>query len=272
MATEARSSFLNSSILPRYIFREIVSSALLGTALFTFVLFLRTVGQLFELLVRRTASGEMVAYLFALTLPQTLTLTIPMGVLVGILIGLGRMSGDGEVIAMRAAGIPTRRFIWPVTAFALLGLAASATVSIYLSPRALRESYRIQNQLRSSLLSAEIQPRVFEEGFHNTILYVRDVSPGPVVRWRSVFLADLRPPQERSSASGNANITGPRITVAEEAIAVPDLDKNQIQLHLIRGGTHEQSTDAQYFDYAFEQADQILETSPPPVLRARPYQ
>ena len=119
------------TILSRYIFREIVSSALLGTVLFTFVLFLRNVGQLFELLVRRTATGEIVLYLFALMLPQTLTFTIPMGVLVGILIGLGRMSGDGEVIATRAAGIPTRRFILPVTAFALLGLSATAAVSLY---------------------------------------------------------------------------------------------------------------------------------------------
>ncbi|MBI3696490.1 MAG: LptF/LptG family permease [Acidobacteria bacterium] len=261
------------SLLARYIFREIVSSALLGTLLFTFVLFLRNVGQLFELLVRHTASGDIVLYLFALTLPQTLTFTIPMGVLVGILIGLGRMSGDGEVIAVRAAGIPTRRFIWPVAAFALLGLAASATVSLYLSPRALREFYRIQNRLRSSQLSAEIQPRVFEEGFPNTILYVRDVIPGPVVRWRGVFLADLRSPQQRSS-SVNANVRGPRITVAEEAIAVPNPEKNQIQLHLIRGGTHEQSTDpAQYFNYAFDQTDQILDAAPPSVARARrPYQ
>ncbi|HYM10792.1 MAG TPA: LptF/LptG family permease [Bryobacterales bacterium] len=262
------------SLLFRYIFREIVSSALLGTVLFTFVLFLRNVGQLAELLVRRTASGEIVLYLFALLLPQTLTFTIPMGVLVGILIGLGRMSGDGEVIAMRAAGIPTRRFIAPVVTFALLGLAASATVSLYLNPRALREFYRIQNRMRSSQLSAEVQPRVFEEGFPNTILYVRDVIPGEVVRWRGVFLADLRPPQERSSATVNSNVTGPRITVAEEAIALPDPEQNQIQLHLIRGGTHEQSTDpTQYYNYSFSQTDQILDTAPPPVARAhRPYQ
>lgn len=187
---------LGPSILSRYIFREIVSSAVIGTVLFTFVLFLRNVGQLFELLVRRTASAKVVAYLFALTLPQTLTFTIPMGVLVGILIGLGRMSGDGEVIAMRAAGLPSRRFIWPVSAFAILGLGASAATSVYLAPRALREFYRIQNQLRSSYLTAEIQPRVFEESFPNTILYVRDVIPGPVVRWRGVFMADLRAPQE----------------------------------------------------------------------------
>src|SRR5579885_2437294 len=264
----------SSGILARYIFKEIVSSALLGTVLFTFILFLRKVPQLFELLVRRTAPGKVVLYLFALTLPETLAFSIPMGVLVGILIGLGRMSGDGEVIAMRAAGIPSRRFIGPVAAFALLGMAGAAAVSLYLSPRSLREFYRLQNRMRYSQLSAATQPRVFEEGIPNTILYVRDVIPGPVVRWKGVFLADLRAPQERSAGSVNKNVTGPRITVAEEAIAVPDPRKNEIQLHLIRGGTHEQSTDpTQYFNYAFDQTDQILDTAPPQVARPRrPYQ
>ncbi len=261
-------------LLSRYIFREIVSSALIGVVLFTFVLFLRSVGQLFELLVRRTASAEMVGYLFLLTLPQTLTFTIPMGVLVGILIGLSRMSADGEVLAMRAAGIPTRHFILPVTVFALVGLGASAFVSLYLSPRAWREFYRLQNRLRSSYISAEIQPRVFDEGFPNTIVYVRDVVPGPVVRWRGVFLADLRPPEDRSSVSVRSKVTGPRVTVAEEAIAIPNPEKNQLQLHLIRGGTHEQSSDVTQYDvYNFTQTDQILETAPASAARARrPYQ
>ena len=40
-------------ILGRYIFREIVSSALLGIVLSTFVVFLQKIGQLFELLLRR---------------------------------------------------------------------------------------------------------------------------------------------------------------------------------------------------------------------------
>jgi LPS export ABC transporter permease LptG/LPS export ABC transporter permease LptF len=266
--------FPGTQLLFRYIFREIVSSALIGVVLFTFVLFLRTVGQLFELLVRQTASAEIVGYLFALTLPQTLTFTIPIGVLVGVLIGLGRLSGDGEVIALRAAGIPSRRFIWPVAAFAVLGLAASAAVSLYVTPRALREFYRIQNELRASYLSAEIQPRVFEERFPNTILYVRDVVPGAINRWRGVFLADLRPPEQRTSVSVRSAVTGPRITVAEEAIPVADPENNQIQLHLVRGGTHEQSSDVTQYDvYNFNQTDQILEAPAPPAARARrPFQ
>jgi len=47
-------------------------------------------------------------------MPPVLPLTIPFGVLVGILIGLGRMASDGEIIAMRAAGVSSRQVIAPV--------------------------------------------------------------------------------------------------------------------------------------------------------------
>ena len=70
----------------------------------------------------------MVAYLFSLAFPPLLPLTIPFGVLVGILIGLGRMSSDGEITAMRAAGIPSQKVILPVMTFALM--AATALVNL----------------------------------------------------------------------------------------------------------------------------------------------
>jgi hypothetical protein len=93
-------------LLSRTIFREIFVSAFLGTVLFTFVLFLYRAGPLFEFLVRNSGSSSFTAYLFALVLPQALPFTIPLGVLVGTLITLSRMSSDGEITAMRAAGIP----------------------------------------------------------------------------------------------------------------------------------------------------------------------
>ena len=48
-------------ILNRYVFREILSSAMLGTSLATSVIFLQVAGRaLFEQLVRSTASPLMV--------------------------------------------------------------------------------------------------------------------------------------------------------------------------------------------------------------------
>ncbi|HOL72309.1 MAG TPA: LptF/LptG family permease, partial [Bryobacteraceae bacterium] len=159
-------------ILSRTIFTEIASSAVLGTVLFTFVLFLQRAGRSFEILVRSSAGLDTVAYLFVLILPATLTFTLPVGALVGILIGLSRMSSDGEIIGMRAAGIPSRRVILPVLMFSLLATAVTAACSLWLTPWSIRETYRILNRLAGEELTAEIQPRVFQEQFPNTILYV----------------------------------------------------------------------------------------------------
>ena len=107
-------------ILSRTVFLEITSSAVLGTTLFIFVLFLQKLGRLFEIMVRSSAPLSTVGYLFTLVVPPTLTFAIPVGVLVGVLLGLNRMSSDGEIIGMRAGGLPTRRLLYPVVTFALL--------------------------------------------------------------------------------------------------------------------------------------------------------
>ena len=78
-------------ILSRYVFREILTSSVLATALATFVIFLQGIGKLFELLVH-SSKGPAVLELFGLALPPILLLSLPFGVLVGILVGLGRHS------------------------------------------------------------------------------------------------------------------------------------------------------------------------------------
>src|SRR5258708_21003183 len=121
-------------MLFRYIFREIVPSALLGTLLSTFVIFLQKSGPVFELLIRSSARPKVVAYLFTLVFPPLLPMTIPFGVLVGILIGLGRLASDGEITAMRAAGVPSQKGIAPVMTFALPPPAAAAPCSLWPTP------------------------------------------------------------------------------------------------------------------------------------------
>ncbi len=249
-------------ILTRYVFREIVSSALLGTLLATFVIFLQQVDKLFELLVRSSAHTTTVLWLFALALPPVLPLTVPFGVLVGILIGLGRMSTDGEITAMRAAGVSSRAVIPPVLTFALLATLLTGAASLWLTPRAMRESARIINKVGAEQLTADIQPRVFDEQFPNTILYVGDVKTGPVTVWRNVFLADLTPPEQRSIGLRDKG-QGPRITVAAEAIASPDPAHNRIQLSLKNASTHEVDKEGQADDSVYSSGEQMLDASPP---------
>jgi LPS export ABC transporter permease LptF/LPS export ABC transporter permease LptG len=213
-------------ILTRYIFKEIFSHALLGLLVFTFVIFIRHVGRLLELVVRHSLEPTSILTLFILPVPGILVLTVPMAVLVGTLIGLSRMSADGEVIAARAAGIGLGQFIRPVMIVALAGWGLAMWMSLFLAPQSLRKLHRMEQEISTSEVPYEIQPRVFVEQFPNLLLYLQDVT-GSRSRWRGVFIAD--------TTSRDA----PKVTLAERGMLVNDRDAHRLTLHLEQGTTHE---------------------------------
>jgi LPS export ABC transporter permease LptG/LPS export ABC transporter permease LptF len=214
-------------ILTRYILGEVVSHALIGAAVFTFVLFTRDLGHILELVVRNSAPLPSVAEIFFFTVPVALTYTIPMGVLVGILIGLSRLAADSEVTAMRASGVGVWTFLRVISIFVVAAWLFALGNSVYLAPRSLAALGQLQNRLKSSQVSFEVQPRVFYEGFPKRVLYVQDVkamSGGAL--WKGVFLADLSDP------------SSPRISLAREGLLVSQ-GLDTLDLHLSNGSTHE---------------------------------
>jgi LPS export ABC transporter permease LptF/LPS export ABC transporter permease LptG len=230
-------------LISRTIFREIFVTAILGAALFTFVLFLQQAGRLFEFLVRTSGPPKTVAYLFAMVVPVMLPFAIPLGVLIGTLVTLSRMSTDGEITAMRAAGVPGRRVVPAILMFGFLAMCCAAAASLWLTPWSIREEIRVKNILIASELTADVQARVFEEQFPNKVLYVGDVIVGPPSRWRQIFVADVTPPGERAPSASERG-DNPSITLAPEAIAVPDPSANRLQLSLKNGSTYEPGKDA----------------------------
>ena len=255
-------------ILSRYVFREILTSSIIATTLATFIIFLQGIGRLFEIFMR-SARGTTALELFALSLPPVLLLSIPFGVLVGILVGLGRLSSDNEVIAMRSAGVSSRVVVSPVLAFAFVAMLVSGACAVWLNPLAIRAEYKILNSVAASQLTADVEPRVFEDQFTNdtTVLYVDDVQSqaGPVTVWNGVFIADLTPASERNTGLKDAS-AGPRVTVAREALAVPDVKNNRIQLTLKDYGTHE----APYHSIAPSGAT-VLQAQPREQQKAKPF-
>jgi LPS export ABC transporter permease LptG/LPS export ABC transporter permease LptF len=214
-------------ILTRYILGEVVSHALIGAAVFTFVLFTRDLGRILELVVRNSAPLPSVAQIFFYTVPVALTYTIPMGVLVGILIGLSRLAADSEITAMRASGLGVWTFLRVISIFVVGAWLLALGNSVYLAPRSLAALGQLQDHLKSAQVSFEVQPRVFYEGFPKTVLYVQDVkamSGGAL--WKGVFLADLSDP------------SSPRISLAREGLLVSQ-GRDTLDLHLTDGSTHE---------------------------------
>lgn len=230
-------------ILTRYVLRELLANCLLGTVVFTFVLFMRDVGRILELVVRNSAPLPSVAEVFFFTLPAALTFTVPMGVLVGILIGLGRMAADSEVTAMRAAGMGAGTFVRIVSIFAVGAWMLALTNTLWLAPRSIAALTSLQEKLKSSQVPYEVQPRVFYEQFRNYVLYVQDVSGDQSV-WQHIFLADVSAP------------ASPRITLAEEGTIVSETP-GTLRLLLKNGSQHENlpRTPEQYSITTFGQTE-----------------
>ena len=232
-------------ILTRYILSEVVSHAAIGIAVFTFVIFTRDLGHILDLVVRNSAPLPSVAEIFIFTLPVAFTYTIPMGVLVGILIGLSRLAADSEITAMRASGIGVWTFLRVVSIFAIAAWAVALFNAVYLAPASQAALGRLEDRLKTSQASFEVQPRVFYEGFPKLVLYVQDVKTarGAAI-WKGVFIADISTPAT------------PRITLARQGILVSE-GPQTLHLHLTDGATHE--TDAASSDHyqisTFDQTD-----------------
>ncbi|MFZ0817798.1 MAG: LPS export ABC transporter permease LptF [Candidatus Sulfotelmatobacter sp.] len=239
-------------ILTRYILREVSSHAVIGAAIFTFVLFTRDLGRILELVVRASAPLPSVIEIFLYTLPLALTYTIPMSVLVGILIGLSRLAADSEITAMRASGMGVWNFGRVLAIFVVGAWGLALINGIYLAPWSQASLGRLEDQLKSSQASFEVQPRVFYEGFPKIVLYVQDVhtAQGAAV-WKGVFLADITDP------------ANPSITLAHEGVLVPE-GQDRLHLHLVDGATHE--TDPAQADHyqisTFQQTDIPLDLTP----------
>ena len=245
-------------LLTRYILREVFSHALLGGVLFTFVLFTSRLGKILELVVRNSASLGDVIKLVGYFLPEALIVTIPMAVLVGILLGLSRLAADSEITAMRASGMGALDFVRIISIVSFVALALGLFNSIYLAPHAAANLLELENQVFNAQISFEIQPRVFDEGHKNAVIYVQDVRPGSgVALWRHVFMADLTQP------------ASPKVTTADEALvtAIPGTGPTSPpSLHLLlkNGGVHDISpTDPnQYNISTFGATDQPLLAGP----------
>ena len=236
-------------ILTRYILKEVSSHALLGVLLFTFVIFMRDLGRLLELVVRNSAPVPSVAEIFLYTLPTTFTITLPMGVLVGILIGLSRLAADSEVTAIRASGMGAGMFVRVVSIFAVAAWALGMFNSIHVAPKSATALSYLQDRLKSSQASFEIQPRVFYEEFKNNVLYVQDAIPSKGQSlWRGVFLADINDP------------ASPKITLAERGALLSE-STEKVRFHLEDGTQQELVPKAkdQYSITTFESTDIPIE-------------
>lgn len=106
----------------RLILGELLGPWLFGVAIFTVLIMAGSFLFQFTRLLSEGVPFPTVAWLSTLLLPGIIAKTFPMAMLLGTLLAFGRLSGDSEIVALRAAGVSMPRIVAPV---AVMGAAVS---------------------------------------------------------------------------------------------------------------------------------------------------
>jgi LPS export ABC transporter permease LptG/LPS export ABC transporter permease LptF len=192
-------------------------------------------------------------------IPGILIFTLPISLLLGILVGQGRLSGDSEMIALRANGVSRLQILRPMIALALVVAAVMLYLTFSVLPGAVRnlKDLKANQALLFQGLHTQIKPRVFEESVPNKVIYVEDIDRAANT-WRNIFIVDLSEEKDDlrilTAASGSLR-QGARSEM-------PELELEYGSMHQIHAGENKKQQFQQNYTFnAFQEMTLGIEVS-----------
>jgi lipopolysaccharide export system permease protein len=212
-------------VLRTYLLNEFIGPLFMSLAVLTFVMLLGNLVKIVDLVINKGVDIFSVTKLFLFMIPYLLTYTLPIATLVAVLLSLGRLSGDNEIIAIRASGISIFSLILPIL---VLGLILSLLLVIFndrLIPYAHFETRKTLMEVGIKNPTAALEPGVFINSFEKYVLFIYAIDQNKLSNVR------IYEPQGDNKPT--------RIIIAKkgEFIAIPE--KNMIKLKLIDGTADE---------------------------------
>src|SRR5215831_9848003 len=162
-------------LIDRYLLREVVPYVLPGFVLLTTIIFAQESSRFSELLVLYSRTGlpmEGLWRILSALVPNIVVITLPVSLLIGTLVGLGRLSGDSEIIAMGASGISRTQILTPIIAVALVISGVMVYLTFNVMPRAIRNLRDLKANQNAVFqeFKVQIKPRVFDESVPRHVL------------------------------------------------------------------------------------------------------
>ncbi|MEK6322951.1 MAG: LptF/LptG family permease [Acidobacteriota bacterium] len=218
-------------LLDRYLIREIVPYVLLGLMLLTAIIFAQEASRFSELIVVASRNGLPMQTLWRVMsalIPGIFVFTLPISLLIGTLVGLGRLSGDSEIVALGASGTSRLRILAPVVSLSLIVAAVMVYITFNLLPRSIHNltDLKANQSLVFQGLNAEIKPRVFEESIPQKVIYIEDIDR-PNSLWHNIFLVDLGKGPEQMTI---VTATSGSLRQGERS-EMPELHLQRVALH-----------------------------------------
>lgn len=164
-------------ILVRYVLKELIAPFLAALFGITFLFVVDFLVKILDNVLSKGLPASTVLEIFALNLAWMLSLSVPMAVLVASLMAFGRLSGDQEITACKAAGVSPLSLMRPVLIVAMLVSVLMVVFNNWVLPEANHRSVELMNAVSRK------KPHVFIDAgrlitqFPDVQLWVNRIDP-----------------------------------------------------------------------------------------------
>jgi len=197
--------------ISRYLIFEILPAFFFGLVAMTLILLIWRILSLIELVITRGVPLWQIGKLFWLILPTFLELTVPMAFFLAVLLGLGRLSSDRELLAMKASGISPIQVLWPIGVVAAAIAVLTLLLTTFARPVANLALKKELYNIAKSRIGTALKEKVFNDDFPKILIYLEEIIP-PGNTAQGVLIVDNRDPVRDSIILGRVAL----LTTEEE--------------------------------------------------------
>ena len=209
----------------RYLIAEVLPPFFFGLLTFTLILLIARIVKMIELVVTRGVPLWQIGKLFSLIFPTFLEMTVPMAFLLAILLGLGRLSNDQELLAMKASGVSPGQILAGRLSAILVSMTTLFLTLIGRPTANLALKKELYNIAKTRVATA-LKEKVFNDDFPKILIYVEEIVP-PGNTAQGILIVDKRDKLREDIILGKVGI----ITTDEES--------NTLGLRLFDGSIYE---------------------------------
>jgi lipopolysaccharide export system permease protein len=180
-----------SSIIYRYVFKEMMPPFVINLIFFTFVFLMVEMLKVTNMVVNYRVGVFTVLIMLAYSTPYFLTYIIPMSVMIAILLTFLRLSGDNEIVALKSSGMSIYGLLPPVMLFCMLGCLLTLFMTVYGMAWGRLSLKELTYKIVSSNLEIGLKDRTFNDSFEDVVLYMNKIDP-KTKELQDIFIEDKR--------------------------------------------------------------------------------
>ncbi len=144
--------------IDRLVLGEVIGPWVFGVAIFSILIMAGSFLFQFTEFVAKGVNIGTVLYLILLLSPGIMMLTFPMAMLLGTLLAFGRLSGESEITAIRAAGGSLGRIMLPVGIFGVVVSLLAFSFGEFVVPAAAQRADMLKDEIARNLEGTTLKP------------------------------------------------------------------------------------------------------------------